>query len=232
MDYKKEIYTKQKIYFISFVIIFILFGINPYDRFDWILENILTLAFILILFSTRKIFMLSGLSYGLIFVFLFLHSIGSHYTYSLVPMEWFSSIFEVDRNHFDRIVHLCFGLLLVYPIRELYMRIIGVKGLWSFLLPINIVMSFSGFYELFEWAVAEVVAPGAGAAFLGSQGDIWDAQKDMAIATLGAFITMLIVFVVNLKYNRFFKKELKESLTVKSFKPLGELKLRNYLNGK
>ncbi|MCA9460481.1 MAG: DUF2238 domain-containing protein, partial [Nanoarchaeota archaeon] len=170
------------------------------------------------------------LSYALIFIFLFLHSIGSHYTYSLVPMDWFSNFFEVSRNHFDRIVHFCFGFLLVYPIRELYMRIIGVKGIWSFLLPINIVMSFSGFYELFEWAVAVIVAPEAGAAFLGSQGDIWDAQKDMALATLGAFITMLIVFIVNLKYNRFFKKDLRESLKVKSFKPLGELKIREFRN--
>ena len=94
------------------------------------------------------------------------------------------------RNNFDRLVHFCFGLLLAYPIREIFLRVAGARGFWGYYLPLDVTMSFSMLYELIEWAAASAFGGDLGAAYLGTQGDEWDAQKDMALATLGAVVSM------------------------------------------
>jgi putative membrane protein len=86
---------------------------------------------------------------------------------------------------YDRLVHFCFGLLMAYPIREMFLRVARVRGFWGYYLPLDVTMSFSMLYELIEWEYAACAGGEAGAAFLGTQGDEWDAQKDMAMATLG-----------------------------------------------
>ena len=139
---------------------------------------------------TYKSFPLSRVSYTCIFVFMMLHALGAHYTYAKVPYdEWFP-VFEGGRNHFDRLVHFAYGLLLAYPIREMFLRIGNVRGFWGYFLPLDLTMSTSMLYELIEWAAAEVVGGDLGAAYLGTQGDVWDAHKDMALASLGALIAM------------------------------------------
>lgn len=197
-------------------------AIAPLHRDDWILENVLTVIGIGLLIYTYKSFPLSRVSYTCIFVFLVLHTLGSHYTYSKVPYtEWFP-IFEGGRNHFDRLVHFLYGLLLAYPIREMFLRIGNVRGFWGYFLPLDLTMSTSMLYELIEWAAAEVVGGELGAAYLGTQGDIWDAHKDMALASLGALIAMTVIYFINRHMQRDFANEWAESIRVKLKKPLGE----------
>ncbi len=132
---------------------------------------------------------------------------------------------------YDRLVHFSFGFLLAYPIREMFMRIVHVKGFWSYYLPFDLTGAFSAAYEIIEWITARNVSPEAGLAFLGSQGDIWDAQKDMLMALIGAFIAMTIVALINMKYNRNFWKEIWESFRIsKNDKPLGEVKLQELIS--
>ena len=213
-------------------------GIKPVDRKDWLLENALTVAFVAALLLTRRRFPLSNVSYTLIFLYLCLHTIGTHYTYSLVPYDdWFRAVFgrslgELagwERNHFDRLVHFCFGLLLAYPIRELFLRVAGARGFWGYYLPLDLTMSFSMLYELIEWAVAVKFGGDLGQAFLGTQGDVWDAHKDMALATCGALISMTVVALINWKFDKHFGDEWRSSLAVKGAEPLGEVKLRELL---
>ncbi len=115
---------------------------------------------------------------------------------------------------------------MAYPIREMFLRIARVRGFWGYYLPLDVTMSFSMLYELIEWAYASMAGGDAGAAFLGTQGDEWDAQKDMAMATLGALISMCFVAWVNWKFDENFGEELAASLSVvNGDRPLGEFRL-------
>jgi putative membrane protein len=166
-------------------------------------------------------------SYTLIFVYLCFHVVGSHYSYSRVPIAMrITDALDWQRNHYDRFVHLLFGLLLAYPIREMFLRVAGVRGFWGYYLPLDVTMSFSMLYELVEWAAASAFGGELGAAYLGTQGDEWDAHKDMLLATIGAVIAMGVVALINWKYDRSFGEEMRESLSVKGKAPLGEVRLR------
>lgn len=190
-------------------------AINPWYREDWIVENILVVLTVSLLVFTYRSFPLSLTSYTCIFVFLMFHTLGSHYTYAKVPYdEWFP-MFAGGRNHFDRLVHLLYGLLLAYPIRELFLRIANVRGFWGYFLPLDFTMSTSMIYELIEWGAAEVLGGDLGQAYLGTQGDIWDAHKDMALASLGALIAMTVTALVNRHMQRDFAREWSESIRVK-----------------
>jgi putative membrane protein len=123
---------------------------------------------------------------------------------------------------FDRLVHFSYGLLLAYPIREMFLRIGNVRGFWGYFLPLDLTMSTSMLYELIEWGAAEYFGGDLGMAYLGTQGDVWDAHKDMALASLGALIAMLITVLVNRRMQRDFAREWAESISVKSRQPLGE----------
>jgi len=200
----------------------VLMAIKPHDRSDWLLENVLVVFGVALLTFTYKSFPLSLVSYTCIFVFMMLHALGAHYTYAKVPYaEWFP-IFEGGRNHFDRLVHFAYGLLLAYPIREMFLRIGNVRGFWGYFLPLDLTMSTSMLYELIEWATAELVGGDLGAAYLGTQGDVWDAHKDMALASLGALIAMTVIYLINRQMQRDFANEWAESIRVKRKKPLGE----------
>jgi putative membrane protein len=176
-------------------------AIEPVNRQDWLLENLLTIALITVLIVTFGRARLSDAAYGCIFVFLLLHTIGSHYTYSLVPYdEWMrrltgrtlNSLFGFERNHYDRLVHFLYGVLMLLPSAEVLNRIGSPRGAGRWLLPIVFLMSQSATYELIEWAAASIVAPDLGSAYLGTQGDEWDGQKDMALATGGAVLGVLL----------------------------------------
>jgi putative membrane protein len=207
-----------------FVVAWIWAAIHPVFPDDWWLENILIFAGVPLMIGLGFYFRLSNLSYTLITIFLVLHIIGAHYTYAEVPFgytlqRWFGS----DRNLYDRLVHCSFGLLLAYPVREVFVRITRARGVWSFYLPIELTLAFSAIYELMEWAAAVKVAPEAGLAFLGAQGDVWDAQKDMAIAGLGSIIAMLITFLVVLRIDPDARRELRDSLSIPADdQPIGE----------
>lgn len=165
-------------------------AIEPVNRRDWLLENVLALTAVGVMVLTYRRFRFSTLSYALITLFLALHTIGAHYTYAEVPFGfWLKEAFSLSRNPFDRIVHFCFGALLVYPVREILVRLAGVRGWWSYYLPISAMLAQSGFFELIEAAVAMIVSPELGDMYLGTQGDQWDAQKDMMAALTGALLT-------------------------------------------
>lgn len=214
-----------------FSMVVIILGISPHDRHDWALENSLVVVFVLILGLSHRTFPLSRVSYSLIFIFLCLHEIGAHYTYAKVPYDQFfmvnfgfnlNELMGWERNHFDRLVHFSFGLLLAYPIREVYCRIADSKGFWSYFFPLELTMAASMMFELFEWGAAELFGGDLGIAYLGTQGDVWDAHKDMALASLGALLAMSITLVINLYIQNNFREEWKESLLIKHKQPLGE----------
>lgn len=221
-----------------FIAIFLLLAISPYNRADWALENILVLFIAVLLAFSYKKFPLSRISYSFIFLFLVFHEIGSHYTYANVPYEKFfqewlgvsvNDTFGWQRNNYDRVVHFLYGLLLAYPIRELYYRVANAKGFWGYFFPLELTMATSMIFELFEWGAAEAVGGDLGVAYLGTQGDVWDAHKDMALASLGAAITMFITLLVNLQLQRNFDKEWDESLSIKIKDPLGEDEIEKML---
>ena len=218
---------------------FVVLAIAPNDRKDWLLENVLAVLFVGAMFASYRRLTLSRISYFLIFLFLSLHLIGAHYTYSQVPYDaWFeslagrslNSLLGWERNNFDRIVHLSYGLLLAYPIREVFQRVARLRGFWGYFFPLDITMSTSMLYELIEWGAAAAFGGELGQAYLGTQGDIWDAHKDMAFASLGALIAMLLTAGINFRLQRDFAAEWNESLRVKSARPLGEDEVRRLLN--
>jgi putative membrane protein len=201
-------------------------AIAPLDRSDWVLENVLVVIAIGLLAMTYKSFPLSRVSYTCIFLFLVLHTLGSHYTYAKVPYDQWLPFLAGGRNHFDRLVHFSYGLLLAYPIREMFLRIGSVRGFWGYFLPLDLTMSTSMLYELIEWGAAEAFGGELGAAYLGTQGDVWDAHKDMALASIGALLAMTITAMVNRHMQRDFAREWAESIRVKRKQPLGEEALR------
>jgi putative membrane protein len=175
-----------------YVLFWVVTAISPHDRGDWLLENLLALGLVGLLVATYRYFRLSDLSYILITVFLTLHTIGAHYTYSEVPLGfWLKEWLVLSRNHFDRIVHFAFGLLLAYPLREVLMRKGGLRDPWSFVVAIATVQAGSDLFEIIESWVALIVSPDLGNAYLGTQGDQWDAQKDMTAAFVGGVLAMV-----------------------------------------
>lgn len=206
-------------------------AIDPHDREAWAVENALALLGVAALALSHRRMRLSKISYTLIFLFLVLHEVGAHHTYSEVPYDaWFerwtgtslSERFGLERNHYDRLVHFAYGLLLAYPFRELFVRVADARGFWGYFLPLDVVMSSSMLYELIEWGAALVLGEGLGQAFLGAQGDEWDAHKDMLLATVGAAIALCITAAVQRAFDRDFQREWAESLRVKDPRPLGE----------
>ncbi len=211
-----------------FAVFWVALAIHPHDRSDWLLENLLLVVFVAALVASRRALPLSRISYTLIWLFLLLHTVGAHYTYSLVPWsQWLQTVglpapAEGGRNHFDRVVHFLYGLLLAYPIREVFLRVADLRGFWGYFFPFDVTLSTSVLYELMEWASAEVFGGDLGVAFLGTQGDMWDAQKDMALAGLGALAAMAVTAGLNYALERDFAREWVESLRVKHAAPLGE----------
>lgn len=221
----------QRILLLIFLAVWVWAAINPSYRHDWLLENYLVFIFVPIIILTGRYFKLSSISYGLITLFMILHVIGSHYTYSEVPFgDTLQAWLGASRNMYDRLVHFSFGLLLAYPVREVFLRVAKVKGIWGYYLPLDVTLSLSAVYEIIEWLTAVTADPEAGLAFLGTQGDVWDAQKDMTAAGTGAVIAMLIVALINMRFQKNFSKEMKESFKISSGdEPLGEAKLRTMI---
>jgi putative membrane protein len=216
---------------VPFGIWWIILAVHPLDRNTWLLENALVLAGVAFLALYHRRILFSRISYTLIFLFLSLHLVGAHYTYSDVPYDqWvkkltgrsFNSLMGWERNNFDRVVHFSYGLLLAYPVREVFLRVVNVRGFWGYFLPLDLTMSTSMLFELLEWAVCVIFGGDLGQSYLGTQGDEWDAHKDMALASLGAVIAMTFTAIVNGRLQRDFALEWTESLRVKHKAPLGE----------
>lgn len=173
---------------------FLLAAYRPDTVFDWALENALVFCLVPVLILTYRYFNFSGLSYLLIFIYLSIHEFGAHYKYSDVPLgEWLKPILHTQRNHYDRIAHFSFGLLLAYPMREIAMRALGVTGRWLYYLPVECTLALSAIYEILEALMANILTPQRGEEFVGMQGDMWDSQEDMFMAALGSVVAVLII---------------------------------------
>ena len=177
-------------YVFLFAIVWLNSLIGTTDLANWLIENTLTFLAVLILIIYRKKLIFSDLSYFLIIAFLCLHVYGSKYTYSENPFGfWIQELFHTSRNPYDRLVHFCFGFLLYLPFQEYFVKGLKYPVSLANILPVLITLCFSSLYEIIEWLVADVFFREQGISYLGTQGDIWDAQKDTAIALSGALLS-------------------------------------------
>jgi putative membrane protein len=181
------------IYFIEFIIL----AIAPYDRQTWFVENVtvvLIVGVIAALYAFKIRF--SNLAYVMMAILIVLHTIGGHFTFERVPFGFVTDFFGFTRNHFDRVAHFTVGFY-AYPIAEwLLTRRLVANRFLLFTYPVFVIATIAMSYELIEWLYAANSDPLAGAAYLGSQGDIWDAQKDMLSDTLGAIVATVLFFWV------------------------------------
>jgi putative membrane protein len=184
--------TQEATILVILAVAWCLAAYNPLDRSDWLLENLLVFITFSILALTRKLYRFSMASYWLLCLFMCMHLYGSHYTYAETPLGyWAQDLLATKRNHYDRVVHFCFGFLLVYPFMELLAAKAKLNGPWLYVLGLSIILSMSALYELAEMIAALVINPELGTAFLGTQGDEWDAQKDTGLAFIGAIIAQI-----------------------------------------
>jgi putative membrane protein len=191
--------------------LWIALAIAPVYREDWLLENLLVFVAVPVLVLTRKRMRFSNAAYACLAVFFALHAIGAHYTYSIVPYDaWFeqltgrglNAMFGWSRNHYDRFVHFAYGALLLLPAAQLLDRIAPPRGAWRFFLPVLFIASHSVVYELIEFVAALVFGGDLGQAYLGTQGDEWDSQKDSLLATSGAVVSALALCVRRARASR------------------------------
>ena len=169
-------------------------AIGPYDQFTWFLEVLPALLALILLAATYRKFPLTSLAYVLIWFHAVILTVGGHYTYAEMPLfNWLRDTFALSRNYYDRLGHFVQGFVPAIITRELLLRTSPLqRGKWLFTIVVSICLAISASYELFEWGVA--VATGTAAdAFLGTQGDVWDTQWDMALALVGA-VTSLVIF--------------------------------------
>lgn len=186
-----------QIFLVLFLIAWTVTFINTPNRANWFTENTLTSLFILGLAISHKKFKFSDASYSFMFVYILLHIYGAEYTYAENPFGyWLKDTLHLQRNHYDRIVHCSFGLLLAYPMRDYFKNHFKWPNWVCWTLPCEITLSFGAMYELIEWLVADIFFPAEGDAYLGTQGDVWDAQKDMGIAFTGAIVAMLLISTI------------------------------------
>ena len=169
-------------------------GINPKDQFTWILEVIPAVVGALVLLFTYRKFKLTTLVYSLILIHCIILMIGGHYTYAEVPLfDYFKDLFHFTRNNYDKVGHFAQGFVPALILREIILRknIISTRG-WQNFFIVSFCVAFSAFYEMIEWWVAVATGDNA-AAFLGTQGYLWDTQSDMAFALIGAITALLVL---------------------------------------
>lgn len=185
--------------FAAYVILFAYLGLHPYARDVWYVENgpILGIVVLLVIGWFRGL-KFSNTAYACMSVLLYMHTIGGHYTFERVPFDWFNNFFGFERNMYDRVAHFTVGFY-AFPFAEYLLTRKLVNRKWiAYALPLCFIMALAALYEMFEWWYAATYGGGAGVAFLGSQGDIWDAQKDMLMDTLGAVATLVLFWTMNI----------------------------------
>jgi putative membrane protein len=174
--------------------VFVWSAIRPHDYFTWILETFPAIIGFVILVATYRRFPLTPLLYTLLMVHAAILMLGGHYTYAEVPLGfWMRDLFQTARNDYDRIGHFAQGFVPAILAREILIRRGVVRGRgWLYFIVVAICLAISAAYELIEWRVS-VATGSAGDAFLGTQGDVWDTQEDMATALVGALLAPLLL---------------------------------------
>jgi len=180
---------------LSFLIFFILLGINPIDRSVWIVEVIpIVIVYLFLIFTYQK-FKFTNISYTLLSMWMVWHTIGGHYTFANVPFDFVTDLFNFQRNNFDRVGHMIIGFY-AYPMAEFLTRKKYTNIIVASFFGLFFIMSIAAGYEIVEWAYAVIDGGDTGLEFLGSQGDIWDAQKDMLADTVGALISLALFLYI------------------------------------
>ncbi|KAF0234705.1 MAG: hypothetical protein FD177_542 [Desulfovibrionaceae bacterium] len=174
-----------------FSVFWIVLAVSPVSRDVWWAENIPVLMVCAFLAATYRRFRFSGLAYTFMAVWLFLHTVGGHYTFANVPFGWVTDLFGFERNHFDRIAHFSVGFY-AFALAEYLQRKRLAHPVVVLAFSLASVMALACAYEIVEWWYAVLVGGDAGVEFLGSQGDPWDAQKDMFADTLGAVFALAV----------------------------------------
>lgn len=166
-------------------------GINPADRFTWFFELFIGAAGVVVLYLIRKRFRFSSLVYVVAAIHYVVLAVGAKYTYAEVPLfDWLQEALNLSRNHFDRVGHFMQGVTPALVLREVLFRRTGIgKGFWLGFCSVCVALAFSGLYEILEWLWVAAFYPEAGPEWLGMQGDPFDAQADMLMATLGGLLS-------------------------------------------
>ena len=182
---------------LAYGVLFVVLALHPIDRATWFVENLtvwIIVGALIILYLCGIRF--SNTAYALMSVLIFLHTIGGHYTFEKVPFDWVTDTFGFARTHFDRIAHFAVGFYAFGIAEWIFMKRAVSSRFLLFTYPIFVIATIAMSYELIEWVYAASASPEAGAAYLGSQGDMWDAQKDMLADTLGAIVATVFFFVL------------------------------------
>lgn len=184
---------------IAYLVLFVALAINPPSgREVWFAENLPIVCIVVLLVLTYILwFRFSNLSYLLMSFLIGMHTVGGYYTFAAVPFDWFTDFFGFERNHYDRIAHFTVGFY-AFPIAEfLDKKKLTNTSLVTYLFALFAIMAVAGTYEVLEWQFAVLGNPEAGAEVLGSQGDLWDAQKDIVADTLGAVFALFLFYFVH-----------------------------------
>ena len=175
--------------FAIYLVEFAVLAVNPVSRATWISENVTVLCIVVpLVWMDLKGIRFSNTAYLLMSVLIFLHTIGGHYTFSLVPFGWVTDLIGAERNHFDRLAHFSVGFYAWALMEFTESRRLSTNRAFSFVFAVAMIFAVASLFEIVEWLYAVSADPVAGAEFLGSQGDIWDAQKDMLADGLGALL--------------------------------------------
>ena len=177
-------------------------AIRPHSFAVWATEIVWVDGLLAVLLWTRRLFRFSLAAYACFFIWMMLQTVGAHYTFELVPMDWLKEPLGLVRNPYDRIAHFTVGWF-AFPFAELFLRKGWVKSAaFAAFFAVMTVVAMAGLWELVEWQYAVIDGGDAGAAFLGSQGDIWDAQKDILCDTLGAVCAVAIFVAKDVRKER------------------------------
>ncbi len=195
---------------IVMIVLFILYWvftfIKTHDYENWFVENLLVFIFIaFFIWQHQFAKQLSTFSFACLFFFVMMHISGSQFAYTHHPIgEWMKTLFGLQRNMYDRIVHFSFGLLIAVPLKEFIIQKTTINSKLAFTLSMLWICTMAMVFELIEWIVGGVIFPDTGTDYVGTQGDVWDPQKDMALAIVGAFIILHV--------HAFFFKRRKETV--------------------
>lgn len=187
------------------LVVWSLCAIQPLDPITWLIEQVaLLIGLAALWWCRRRVLFSTGARIGMAALFC-VHSIGTHFTYSLTPydgliVELFggslNDVMGWERNHYDRFVHLVYGLSLALPFQQALTQIVSISPRAAAFLSLHLVLSTSAVYELIEWAAATIFGREVGMAYLGTQGDVWDAHADMALAGAGALVVLTAIRLV------------------------------------
>lgn len=187
---------------------------QPGDLQNWITENIAVFFLVPGIVYLTFYIRLSNLSITLLSLFAILHFIGAHYNYSQVGFGfWLEHIFNTSKNVYDRFVHFSFGFLIFYPVREVFLRVADTKGFWRYYLPLDVILSFSALYEIFEWITVSSLDAQTGLLFIGGN-DPFDAPKDIAMAALGAVLALLLLALFEAAATNNFRSKIKSGFKI------------------